>query len=122
MKKILLVEDDPMMVDIYTMGFKRAGIELESVSDGEDAISRLKGENFDLLILDLVLPRLTGFEILEKIRGDEKLKDLKVVILSNLNQKTDVKKANELKVERYLIKAHYKPSEVVEEVLKVLEE
>jgi two-component system alkaline phosphatase synthesis response regulator PhoP len=122
MKKILLVEDDPLMVKIYTTRFKKAGLELESVSDGENAISRLKGENFDLLILDLVLPRLTGFEILEKIRGDEKLKDLKVVILSNLDQKTDVKKANELKVARYLIKAHYKPSEVVEEILKVLEE
>ena len=120
-KKILLVEDDLLIVEIYTTRLKEAGFEIESEVDGESAIRKLKEKDFDLVLLDIVLPNLTGFEFLEKIRNNEKLKNVKVLILSNLGQKTDVDKAERLGAIKYLIKAHYTPSEVVEEVRKILE-
>lgn len=119
-RKILLVEDDSLIVEIYTTRFKEAGFEIESALDGESAIRKLKEKKFDLVLLDIVLPNLTGFEFLEKTKDKEKFKDLKVLVLSNLGQKADIDKAEGLGVIKYLIKAHYTPSEVVEEVKKIL--
>jgi len=120
MKSILLVEDDPLITEIYTTKLKKEGFSVESVAQGQAALKKLKEKKFDLLVLDIVLPQLTGFEILRKIRKDEKLKQLKVLILSNLGQKSDIEMAKELGVSRYLIKAHFTPSEVVEEIKKLL--
>ncbi len=119
-KKILLVEDDSLIVEIYTTRLKEAGFEIESEIDGEGAIRKLKEKEFDLVLLDIVLPNLTGFEFLERIRNKEKLKNVKVLILSNLGQKTDVERAERLGAIKYLIKANYTPSEVVEEIKKIL--
>ena len=120
MKKILLVEDDPLIIDIYTTKLKESGFQTETASDGETALKKLKEENFDLLILDMVLPRLTGFELLKKIREDKGFKELKVLILSNLGQEADINLAKKLGVSKYLIKANFIPSEVVEEIKKIL--
>ena len=120
-KKILLVEDDSFIIEIYTTRLEEAGFEIESALDGESAIRRLKEKEFDLVLLDIVLPNLTGFEFLERIRNKEKLKNVKVLVLSNLGQKTDVNKAEKLGAIKYLIKAHYTPSEIAEEVKKILE-
>ena len=75
----------------------------------------------DLLLLDIVLPNLDGWEILKKIRQDKNLNDLKVMILSNLSQKQEIDKAMNLGANKYLIKAHHSPSEVVEEAKALLE-
>jgi DNA-binding response OmpR family regulator len=119
MKNILLVEDDPFLIDIYTTKFKKAGFKVEVASDGKDALRKLNEERFDLLVLDIVLPKIDGWEILEKIKN-EKLKDLKVVVLSNLGQKGEVEKGLKLGATKYLIKAHYTPSEVVAEIKEIL--
>lgn len=119
-KKILLIEDDPLIIEIYTTQLKKAGFEVESAPDGEKAFEMIKEKNFDLLILDIVLPYLTGFELLKRIRNQAEFKNLKVLVLSNLGQKSDIERAKRLGVSQYLIKAHYTPSEVVEEIKKVL--
>jgi len=116
MKQILLVEDDPFLIDIYTTKFKEMGFAIDIASDGSQAIRKMKEKKPDLVLLDIVLPHVDGWEILEKIREDKDLKDLKVVILSNLGQKSEVDKAFALGATKYLIKAHYTPSEIVEEV------
>jgi CheY-like chemotaxis protein len=72
------------------------------------------------MLLDIVLPRIDGWEILKEIKRDDKLKDLKVIILSNLSQKAEIDKGMALGAIKYLIKAHYTPSEVVEEIKKIL--
>jgi len=120
MKQILLVEDDPFLIDIYTTKLKEEGFEVEVVTDGEDCLTALQAKKPDLLLLDIVLPAVDGWEILRKIKRDEKLKDVKVVVLSNLGQKGEVKKGLELGAEKYLIKAHYTPTEVVKEIKKIL--
>ena len=82
--------------------------------------SSLKERKPDLLLLDIVLPNVDGWEILREIREDSNLKDLKVVILSNLGQKEEVEKGFKLGAVKYLIKAYYTPTEVVEEVKKII--
>jgi len=130
MKSILLIEDDPFLIDIYTTKFREAGFNVEVATDGEQGLRKLadsgpEGKKFDLLVLDIVLPQIDGWEILEKI-GNWKLeignlRDLKIVVLSNLGQKEDVEKGIGLGATKYLIKAHYTPTEVVEEIKQVLE-
>jgi len=142
MKSILLVEDDPFLIDIYTTKLKESGFSIEVATSGEEGLKKLREKKFDLLVLDIVLPKIDGWEILEKIKdqaserseGEEEdevlfaqqraksknLKGLKIIILSNLGQKEEVEKGLRLGAEKYLIKAHYTPNEVVEEINKVL--
>ncbi len=120
MKTILLVEDDPFLIDIYTTKLKEAGFSIEVATDGEDGLRKIKEKIPDLMVLDIVLPQIDGWEILREIKEKLGLKDLKVIILSNLSQKDEVEKGLKLGATKYLIKAHYTPSEVVEEIKKVL--
>ena len=124
MKQILLVEDDPFLIDIYATKFKEEGFQVKVANDGEEGLRKLReGENeekFDLLVLDIVLPHVDGWEILKEIKASEKLKNLKIVILSNLGQKGEVEKGVKLGATKYLIKAHYTPSEVVAEIKQLL--
>lgn len=120
MKTILLVEDDPFLVDIYTTKFKEVGFNVEVAIDGSECLRRLNEVYPDLLVLDVVLPQTDGWEVLRQIRSDEKFKNLKVVILSNLGQKGEVEKGLSLGVLKYFIKAHYTPSEVVEQIKEIL--
>jgi len=124
MKNILLIEDDPFLVDIYTTKLKESGFTVEVATDGEQGLRKLSEKSFDLLLLDIVLPQVDGWEILEKIkalRGNiEHLENLKIVILSNLGQKEEVEKGIEMGAIKYLIKAHYTPSEVIAEIEQLL--
>ena len=120
MKKILLAEDDPFIIDIYTTKLKQADLEVEVVSEGDEVLEKARKQKPDLLLLDIVLPTMNGWEILRAIRQSEDLKNLPVVILSNLYQKEEVEKGMKFGVLKYLIKAHFTPSEVIEEVKRAL--
>ncbi|MBI2626171.1 MAG: response regulator [Candidatus Nealsonbacteria bacterium] len=119
-KKIILVEDDPFLADIYGTKLKEAGFNIEVVVEGDGVIPKIKEKKPDLLILDIVLPHLDGWEIIRQIKEDEDLKDLKIMILSNLGQKNEVEKGIKLGAVKYLIKAHYTPSEITAEIKKIL--
>lgn len=120
MKTILLVEDDPFMIDIYATKLKEVGFGVESAINGEEALKKIKEKKPDLLILDIVLPEITGFEFLKKIKSIPQFEDLPVIILSNLGQKKEVEKGLKLGAIKYLIKAHYTPSEVAKEIKEIL--
>lgn len=120
MKSILLVEDDPFVIDIYTKKLKEAGFSIEAAQDGQEALKKIKEKKPDLLILDIVLPNIEGWELLREIKTDSKLKDLKVVVLSNLGQKNEVEKGIKLGAIKYFIKAHYTPTQVAKEIKKIL--
>jgi len=126
MKRILLVEDDPFIIDIYTTKLRDSGFSVEAAREGESALRKLNEEKFNLLLLDIVLPQIDGWEILEKIKNEklkmknENLKDLKIIVLSNLGQKEEVEKGLRMGATKYLIKAYHTPSEVVEEIKKIL--
>jgi len=124
MKKILLVEDDPFLIDIYQKKLKDSGFKVEVAKDGEKALEILKEKNFDLMLLDIVLPKIDGWKILEEIREMKKekkdLEKMKILIWSNLGEKEDIKKGLSLGATSYLIKANFTPSEVVREIEKLL--
>ena len=122
MKKILLVEDDPFLIDIYTTKLKKVRFEVYVSRDGESALQLIEKEMPDLVLLDIVLPHIDGWEILRKIKNNEKLKDIKIIILSNLGQKHEVEKGLKLGATKYLIKAHYTPTQIVEEIKNILKE
>lgn len=118
MKKILLIEDDPLMVEIYTKKLKDAGFQVDVATDGREGLEKIKQRAPDLLLLDIVLPQIDGWEILKTAREELGLKDLKVIILSNLGQDSEIEKSLKLGAVQYLIKAHYTPTEVVNEIKK----
>jgi len=134
MKTILLVEDDPFLIDIYTTKLKESGFSADVATSGDEGLKKLREKKFDLLVLDIVLPKIDGWEILEKLKTElpkeakvkmrtkfsSPIKNLKIIILSNLGQKEEVEKGLRLGANKYLIKAHYTPSEVVEEIKEVL--
>ena len=121
MKSILLIEDDLFIVDIYSKKLKEAGFSVEVANDGQQALKKLKDHKSDLLLLDIVLPNIDGWEFLREIRNEPSLKDLQVIVLSNLSQKSEIEKSKELGAIRYLVKAYYTPTQVVEEIKTILE-
>lgn len=120
MKSILLVEDDPFLIDIYTTKLKNSGFSVKTATDGEECLDKIKMVMPDLLLLDIVLPGMDGWGVLKNIKKDEKFKDLKVVILSNLGQKEEVEEGIKLGAIKYLIKSQYTPSQVVNEIKKII--
>lgn len=118
--KIVLVEDDPLLIDIYSTKLKEAGFEVAVYDRGDAAAAHIEKEKPDLVILDIVLPQKDGWEILKTIKSSENTKDIKVVMLSNLGQKEEIERGMALGAAGYLIKAHHTPSEVVREIKKIL--
>jgi len=118
---IYLIEDDSFISNMYQTKLRNAGYTVDVAGDGEVAWNRLQEEpRPDLVLLDVVLPKKDGFEILEDLRKNEKTKDLSVILLTNLGQKPDVERGIKLGADDYIIKAHYTPSEVIEKIEKVL--
>lgn len=96
MSKILLIEDNPLLIDIYTTKFKEYDFEVQVEDDGEKVVQQLKKFRSDLVVLDIVLPHMHGWDILRQIRSDKQLCKTKIMILSNLGQKDEVDKGHKL--------------------------
>lgn len=118
--KILLVEDDPMLQDIYLTKFKEKGFDVSLASDGEKVIPQLKRSMPDLMLLDIVLPLKDGWEVLKEVRKNAKWNGVKIVVLSNIGEASDVEKGFAMGANLYLIKAHFTPSQVVQEINQLL--
>ncbi|PIW91017.1 MAG: response regulator [Candidatus Nealsonbacteria bacterium CG_4_8_14_3_um_filter_39_7] len=120
MEKILLIEDDLFLIDIYNVKLKASGFSVDVAEDGESGLAKAKENKYDLIILDIVLPGLDGRDVLRKLKSDKDLKNIPVIILSNLGQKNEIEEGMKLGASQYLIKAHYTPSEIVDEIIKIL--
>lgn len=114
MKKIFIIEDEQSLREILTMRLKEAGFEIEVAVDGAEALEKLKTIKPDLILLDIILPKINGFEVLEKIKEDLTTKDIPVIVLSNLGQDTDIKRALDMGAADYFIKAQHSLLEIVE--------
>lgn len=119
-KKVLLVEDDKMILDMYTLKFTQEGYEVTQAENGKDGLALAKKIVPDIILLDIILPQMDGFTVLKSVKADPKTKDIPVVLLTNLGQDGDVKKGIELGAVDYLIKANFTPSQVVDKVKSVL--
>ncbi len=119
-KKVLWVEDDLFLSGLLGQKFKSLGVQIFGSSYGEQALMVAKKERPDVILLDLLLPGMSGFEILEKLKAEEKTKDIPVIILSNLSQAEDIEKARNLGAVKFLIKATVSLDDIVVETKKVL--
>ena len=121
MSKILLIEDDKFLRELIIQKLGREGFEATEAPEGEAGLTKMKEERPDLVLLDLILPGIDGFEVLSRMKKDPALTSIPVIILSNLGQRDDVQKGIDLGAEDYLIKAHFTPGEIVEKIKAILE-
>lgn len=120
MSKILIIEDDSFLAAIFSKQLEKGGFDVSVAGSGEDGLKLIEKDLPDLLVLDLVLPKINGFEVLEKLKAEEGTKNLPVLIMSNLGQREDIDKCLALGAADYLIKAHVTPDELVNKAKGVL--
>jgi len=119
-KKILIIEDDKFLRELIVKKLVKEGYEISEAVDGEEGIKKVKEEKPDLVLLDLILPGIDGFEVLSRTKEDPALSQIPVIILSNLGQKEDVERGLGLGAIDYLIKAHFTPGEIIEKIRAIL--
>ncbi|HOU45695.1 MAG TPA: response regulator [Candidatus Pacearchaeota archaeon] len=120
-KKILFVEDEASLQRAIGESLKKVGYEVLSATDGQQAMEQIKSQDFDLIVLDIVLPKVDGFEVLKKIKSDPEKKDIPVLVLTNLETSGDVQKALELGATNYLVKANYSLEQMIEKINSMLQ-
>jgi DNA-binding response OmpR family regulator len=120
--KILLIDDDESLTSVYVTGLAKEGIEAIVASTGQNGISKLKEEKFDLVVLDQVLPDTSGFEVLKEIKSTEEIKNIPVIILSNFGQEELVKQALNIGAAEYIFKYQVEISDVAKKIKAVFEE
>ncbi len=118
--KLLIVEDDEFLVDLLLEGFSDQKIEIEVAYDGEKALEKVKEVKPDLILLDILLPKIDGFEVLKRLKEDKSTAKIPVVILSNLGQKEEIQRGYKLGAVDFLVKASFSLEEVVKKVKKYL--
>lgn len=118
--KILLIEDDPFLLSMYSTKFEIEGFEVLTANNGEEGLALAKANLPDIILLDILMPVMNGFEVLEQLKNDSKTKKIPVILLTNLNQRDEIEKGLTMGADDYLIKAHFMPSEVVEKIRKIL--
>lgn len=119
-KTILIIEDDKFLRELIVQKLLKEGYETFEAIDGEDGIKKVREEKPDLVLLDLILPGIDGFEVLSKMKEEPQISSIPVIILSNLGQREDVEKGLGLGAVDYLIKAHFTPGDIIEKIKKVL--
>ena len=120
-KKIMWVEDDKFLNDIISRKLSGTGCELMHVGSGEEAFAKIEEAIPDIILLDILLPGMDGYEILKKLKENPKSASVPVIILSNLGQKSDVERGKELGADKFLIKATVSLDEIISEIAEVLE-
>ena len=114
--KLLLVEDEKMLAEMYVTKFTSEGFEISHAADGEKGLVLAKELKPDLILLDIILPKIDGFAVLKELKQDATTRDIPVLLLTNLGQDEDVSKGKELGATDYLVKANHTPSEIVGKV------
>jgi DNA-binding response OmpR family regulator len=119
-KKILIIEDDQDIRELYAEVLRDAGFVVEEAVDGQTGLSKALAGKHNLLLLDIMLPKTDGLEILRQVKDSPALKKLPVILLTNLGRESIIKEGFELGADGYLIKSEHTPDQVVAEVKKFL--
>ena len=120
MAKILIVEDDKFLRELITQKILKEGYQVIGAVNGEEGVAKTKEVKPDLVLLDLILPGIDGFEVLRQIKEDPETSKVPVIILSNLGQKDDVERGVQLGASDYMVKAHFTPGEIVAKIKAIL--
>jgi DNA-binding response OmpR family regulator len=116
MAKILFIEDDPLIVKIYSTRLKTDGHEIFSAENGEEGLKIAFEKKPDIIVLDVMMPRIDGFGVLETLRKDAYFQDKPIIMYSNLNNEEEIIRAKQLKVTEFIVKANLSPTQMVEKI------
>ncbi|MDD3386415.1 MAG: response regulator [Candidatus Pacebacteria bacterium] len=119
-KKILVIEDDKFLRELMSKKLITMEYDVVSAVDGESGLAMIKETKPDVVLLDLILPGINGFEVLEKAKKDPEIANIPVIILSNLGQKEDIERGLGLGAVDFMVKAHFTPQEIVEKLKTIL--
>jgi len=119
-KKLVWVEDDQFLSGIIASKLTNHGITLLHASTGDDGFAMIKKEKPDIVLLDLLLPGISGFDVLQKVKEDAELKDIPVIVFSNLGEPKEIKKARDLGAKKFLVKAAIVPDQIIDELSSAL--
>lgn len=117
-KKILLIEDEEIMIDLLQKKLTQQGYDLSVARDGLEGLKLIKEVSPDLVLLDIIMPKMGGFEVMEKIRESKEIKKPPVIIISNSGQPVEIDRARELGAKDWLVKTEFDPQEVIEKIEK----
>ena len=120
MKKILFIEDESVLQKTFERALRAEGYDVISALDGESGVKLAQTQSPDLILLDIILPKLNGFDVLKRLKEDSKTKEIPVIILTNLERMSDIDKALELGATTYLVKVNYSLEEVIKKIKKTL--
>jgi len=120
MTKILIVEDDPLMSRMYQKIFKFEGFEVDFASNGEEGLDKIRTGKPTLVLLDIMMPKMNGLEVLDKVKIDPDTKDIPIIMLTNLAGTQDAEAALTKGAVKYIIKSEYEPKQVVNMVKEIL--
>jgi len=117
---IMIIEDDVFVMDIYQTKLSQEGFNVVGAINGVEAVKKLETEIPDLILLDIIMPYMGGLEVLAEIKKNERVKNVPVIMLTNLSQKEEVNSAMGMGANDFLIKSHFTPSEVLEKIKNIL--
>jgi len=119
---LFLAEDDPLMSRMYERAFTKEGFSLKMAFDGEEAVNVLKSMDPKptIALLDVMMPKKSGFDVLREMKADDKLKNIPVILLTNLAGEKDAEKGLELGAVLYLVKSQYSPKETVSKIKEII--
>lgn len=118
-KKILLIEDEKIMVDLLQKKIAMEGYDISVARDGEEGLEMMRNNKPDLILLDIIMPKKGGFDVMEEMQTDKELKEIPIIIISNSGQPVEIDRAKELGVKDFLIKTEFDPQEVIEKIKKI---
>jgi two-component system phosphate regulon response regulator PhoB len=121
-KRILLVEDDDALANVYLMRLQSEGFDVRRVSNGEEALAAALSYKPDLVVLDVMMPKVSGFDVLDIFRNTPETANLKVIMLTALSQESDKERAENLRADDYLVKSQVVIADVIERIKHHLEE
>lgn len=119
-KTILIIEDDHAMRELYAEVLRDEGFKVKEAVDGQSGLAKVLENGYDLILLDIMLPRFDGLSILKTVKKKKELKDIPVILLTNLGRESIIKEGFALGANGYLIKSEHTPEEIVNEVKKFL--
>ncbi|MDD4290068.1 MAG: response regulator [Patescibacteria group bacterium] len=118
--KILIAEDDSFLAQMYSEKLETEGFKVILATNGVEAIDKMKLEKPDLILLDLLMPKKDGFEVLREKTTDKDIRNIPVMILTNLSQNEDIKRCYDLGVRDFMIKAYFVPAEIIGKIKALL--
>ncbi|MFA6515259.1 MAG: response regulator [Candidatus Paceibacterota bacterium] len=120
MKKVLIIEDDSFLQGLEASKIEKEGYSIITASSGEEAMKKIYEPGIDIVLLDLILPNFDGFEILKKIKEVEELKNIPVIVFSNLSEEKSIKKSKELGAIDFMVKSNFTLDELVKHINTIL--